>query len=65
MTTTDSSGQFYFTELPAGLYELQVQPPVGYLTPDPVVFTASDGLADLEVVLEAVNNTVYLPQVAR
>lgn len=65
VTTTDSSGQFYFTELPAGLYELQVQPPVGYLTPDTVVFSASDGLADLEVLLEAVNNTIYLPQVAR
>lgn len=65
VTTTDNTGQFSFVALPMGAYELQVQPPAGSLTPEAIVFTSDDGLTDLEVLLEATDNTIFLPKVAR
>ena len=62
---TDGSGQFQFTDLPAGAYELTVQAPLGYLAPESIVFTSEDALTDLEIALEQTASTIFLPQIAR
>ena len=62
---TDGSGQFQFTDLPAGAYELTVQAPLGYLAPESIVFTSEDALTDLEISLEQTITTIFLPQIAR
>ena len=64
-TVTDGSGYFQFTDLPTGAYELTVQAPLGYLAPEPIVFTSEDALTDLEISLEQTASTIFLPQIAR
>ncbi len=64
-TATDSAGQFTFAGLPAGVFELTVQAPLGYLAPEPLTFTSADELTDLEILLEQAPFTLFLPQIAR
>ena len=65
-TTPDAAGAFRFAQAPLGAYELRIEPPTGYLAPEPVQLLVSEAPnEDFVFVLERASNELLLPLVGR
>lgn len=66
MARTDASGAYHFPNVPHGFYELQVEPPAGYLPVEPVQLAISDRPNEtIDFALDAITTTIYVPYLSR
>jgi hypothetical protein len=63
---TDATGAFRFEQVPAGLYELWVESPTGYLQPEPVqLLIGEEANEEFVFTLTRITDSDYLPLISR